>query len=65
MTLYLDFFVDGLHAPFFVADEKGYFDEEGLDVTIEPGQGSADALRVVASGRAATSSCRTCVASSR
>jgi NitT/TauT family transport system substrate-binding protein len=52
LTLYLDFFVDGLHAPFFVADEKGYFDDEGLDVTIEPGQGSADALRVVASGRA-------------
>lgn len=52
LTLYLDFFVDGLHAPFFVADEKGYFDDEGLDVSIEPGQGSADALRVVASGRA-------------
>lgn len=51
VTLYLDFFVDGVHAPFFVAEEKGYFEEEGLDVTIEPGQGSADAVRVAASGR--------------
>lgn len=52
VTLYLDFFVDGLHAPFFVADEKGYFGDESLEVGIQPGQGSADALRVVASGRA-------------
>jgi NitT/TauT family transport system substrate-binding protein len=51
-TLYLDFFVDGLHAPFFVADEKGYFEDERLSIDIQPGQGSADALRVVASGRA-------------
>jgi NitT/TauT family transport system substrate-binding protein len=52
VTLYLDFFIDGVHAPFFVAAEAGYFEDEGLDVSIEPGQGSADAVRVAASGRA-------------
>ncbi len=35
---------------FFVAKDKGYFEEEGLDVTIDQGSGSSAAIRKVASG---------------
>jgi NitT/TauT family transport system substrate-binding protein len=52
VTLYLDFAFDGLHAPFFVAQEKGYFEEEGLEVEIRPGQGSSDSVRVTGAGQA-------------
>lgn len=52
VTLYLSFAIDGAQAPYIVAEQLGYFEEEGLDVTIEPGQGSADAVRVVGAGRA-------------
>lgn len=51
LTLGLDFAVDGVHAPFFVAQENGYFEDEGVEVAIEPGRGSADALRLVTAGR--------------
>jgi NitT/TauT family transport system substrate-binding protein len=51
VTLRLDFAIDGLHAPFFVAQEKGWYEEEGLDVNIVPGQGSADTVKVTGAGR--------------
>lgn len=47
-----DFGFNGRHSYFFVALDKGYYQEEGLDVTILRGQGSADAIRNVASGSA-------------
>jgi NitT/TauT family transport system substrate-binding protein len=52
VTLYLDWAIDGLHAPFFAALKKGWYDEAGLKVDIQPGQGSADAVKVVGSGKA-------------
>lgn len=52
VTLYLDFAFDGLHAPFLLAQENGCFSDEGLDVDIRPGQGSADAVRIVGAGQA-------------
>ncbi len=52
VTLYLDWAIDGLHAPFFVALKKGWFEEAGLKVDIQPGQGSSDAVKVVGSGKA-------------
>lgn len=52
VTLSLDFAVDGLHAPFFVAKEKGCFENEGLDVDIQPGQGSSATVKVVGAGQA-------------
>ncbi|MCR3749088.1 ABC transporter substrate-binding protein [Lentzea californiensis] len=42
----------GRDAYVYVAKEKGYFDQAGLDVTITPGTGSVDVLKLVAAGRA-------------
>lgn len=47
-----DFGYNGRHAYFYVALEKGYYKAEGLDVKIQRGQGSADAIKKVASGTA-------------
>lgn len=41
----------GRDAYVYVAEEKGYFDEAGFDVTITPGQGSVNNARFVASGQ--------------
>ncbi|MCS6848108.1 MAG: ABC transporter substrate-binding protein [Anaerolineae bacterium] len=46
----LDWAFVGQHAPFFVALEKGFWQEEGLDVEIVRGYGSADAVQKVAAG---------------
>jgi len=46
----LDFISLGRHAPWYVALGKGYFKEEGLNVTILPSKGTADAIRTVATG---------------
>ncbi|MYZ49644.1 ABC transporter substrate-binding protein [Rhizobiales bacterium L72] len=47
-----DFGFNGRHAYYYVALDKGYYKDEGLDVTILRGQGSADAIKKVASGAA-------------
>jgi NitT/TauT family transport system substrate-binding protein len=46
----LDWIVQGQHAPFLLAQQKGYFKDEGLDVTIDVGNGSAGTITRVASG---------------
>lgn len=46
----LDFISLGRHAPWYVALGKGYFKDEGLNVTILPSKGTADAIRSVATG---------------
>lgn len=48
----LDFISLGRHAPWYVALGKGYFKEEGLNVTIMPSKGTADAIRNVVTGAA-------------
>ena len=48
----LDFISLGRHAPWYVALGKGYFKEEGLNVTILPSKGTADAIRNVVTGGA-------------
>lgn len=46
----LDWKFEGPAAPFLVALEKGYYAAEGLDVTIDTGAGSTEALPRVATG---------------
>lgn len=46
----LDWKFEGPAAPFLLAKEKGYFAEEGLDVTIDTGAGSVEPINRVASG---------------
>ncbi len=46
----LDWVYQGVHGPFLLAKEKGYFDAEGLDVTIDQGEGSAATVTRIASG---------------
>ena len=41
---------EGAQAWFFVAQDKGYFKAEGLDVTIDQGEGSAASIPKVAAG---------------
>jgi NitT/TauT family transport system substrate-binding protein len=45
VSLITDFGFNGRHAYFFVALEKGYYRDAGLDVKILRGQGSVDAIR--------------------
>ena len=52
VTLITDFGYNGRHAYFFVALEKGYYKEAGLDVKIVRGQGSVDAIRQTGAGNA-------------
>ncbi|HWP01885.1 MAG TPA: ABC transporter substrate-binding protein, partial [Gemmatimonadaceae bacterium] len=52
ITFSLDFVIGGRHAPWFLALEKGYYREAGLNVTITPGQGSAGVIQRLASGDA-------------
>lgn len=53
VTVQLDWVVRGDHAMFFVAKSKGYFAQNGIDVTaIRRGTGTPDALRMVGNGNA-------------
>lgn len=46
----LDGRIEGPDAPFLVALDSGYYKAEGLSVTINPGNGTADVMTQVASG---------------
>src|SRR5712675_3595540 len=47
----LDWIVQGTHAPFFVAQDKGYFKAEGVTVdTIDAGKGATNVAVSVAGG---------------
>ena len=46
----LDFIPLGRHAPWYVALAKGYYKEEGLNVSIAPARGTADSIRALDSG---------------
>jgi NitT/TauT family transport system substrate-binding protein len=46
----LDWRFEGPAAAFFVAIDKGFYKEEGLEVSIDPGTGSVESINRVASG---------------
>jgi NitT/TauT family transport system substrate-binding protein len=46
----LDWRFEGPSAPFFVAIDRGYYDKEGLEVTIDQGKGSVESIESVTSG---------------
>lgn len=46
----LDFRINAQTAPFFLAESKGYYRDEGLDVTIDTGAGSVASITRIASG---------------
>src|SRR5262245_61190339 len=46
----LDFIPLGRHAPWYVALAKGYYKDEGLNVTIASARGTADSIRSLDSG---------------
>jgi NitT/TauT family transport system substrate-binding protein len=50
VSLRLDWVISGYHAPYFVGLKNGYYKDEGLDVTIEPGNGSANVAQAIGNG---------------
>ncbi|TAH72735.1 MAG: hypothetical protein EWM47_03515 [Anaerolineaceae bacterium] len=46
----LNYTASGLHAPFYMALEKGYYEEVGLDVTMGEGTGSGTTAKLVGTG---------------
>jgi NitT/TauT family transport system substrate-binding protein len=50
ITFSLDFIVLGRHAPFYVAIDKGFYKEEGLNVNIVPAKGTAQGIQNVEAG---------------
>ncbi|MDB5826091.1 MAG: transporter substrate-binding protein [Variovorax sp.] len=50
IKLVLNWKYEGPQSWFFLAQDKGYFKEEGLDVTIDQGEGSAASIPKVAAG---------------
>lgn len=52
LKLAINWFPTGDHGAYFVAKDKGYFTENGLDVSIEYSKGSGDSLAKADTGRA-------------
>src|SRR5213083_620088 len=46
----LNWYLGGLHVPFYYGKEKGYYAAEGIDLAINEGRGSANTVQVVAAG---------------
>src|SRR5258708_90938 len=46
----LNWYLGGLHVPFYYGKERGFYKEEGIDLTINEGRGSANTVQVVAAG---------------
>lgn len=51
VTVMLDWYPNAVHSFLYVAQEKGYFKEQGLDVNIEMPSDTNDPLKLVAAGK--------------
>ncbi len=50
VSLRLNWYMGGVHAPFYLGKERGFYHDAGLDLTINEGRGSANTAQVVAAG---------------
>ena len=46
----LNWYLGGLHVPFYYGKDRGFYKDEGIDLTINEGRGSANTVQVVAAG---------------
>jgi NitT/TauT family transport system substrate-binding protein len=52
VTLLLNWYLYSEHAPFFLGRERGFFDQEGIDLDIQEGRGAGVTVQAVAAGSA-------------
>ena len=52
VTLLLNWYLYSEHAPFFLGKERGYFEQEGIDLEIQEGRGAGGTVQAVAAGSA-------------
>ena len=50
LTFRLDWTASGLHSPFYVAMQKGWFEKVGIDLAMEDGNGSNTTVQLVGAG---------------
>jgi len=50
LNVMVDWIIQGTHAPFLVAEQKGYYKQNGLTVTVDPGKGATNVAVSVAGG---------------
>ncbi len=50
VSLRLNWYLGGLHAPFYYGKERGFYKDEGIDLTINEGRGSGNTVQAVAAG---------------
>src|SRR4029078_9705491 len=49
-SLRLNWYLGGLHAPFYYGKEQGFYKAEGIDLTINEGRGSANTVQAGTAG---------------
>src|SRR2546427_3658253 len=50
VVLLLNWYTYSEHAPLYLGKERGYFDQEGIDLDIQEGRGSGTTVQAVAAG---------------
>ncbi|MFQ5973525.1 MAG: ABC transporter substrate-binding protein [Alphaproteobacteria bacterium] len=48
VSLRLNWVLGGLHTPFYLGAERGYYEDEGINITINEGRGSGRAVQIMA-----------------
>lgn len=50
VSVRMDWVVSAYHAPYYAGVNQGFFKEQGLDVTVQPGNGSANVAQAIGHG---------------